>query len=177
MAERHQKSVLLVEDDSVFAAVLGRALQARGYATWHAPDAAAAAALARVHRPAAALVDLRLGRDSGLDIIPALLAEQAEMRVVVLTGYASIATAVQAVKLGAEEYLVKPAEVADIVASLEGERAILPSGDMQSVRRLAWEHIQRVLQEHGGNISAAARALGMHRRTLQRKLGKKPVAR
>ena len=177
MADASRSGVLLVEDDEVFASVLGRALQARGYATWHAPDAATAASLTRAHRPDAALVDLKLGRDSGLDVIPALLAECAGLRVVVLTGYASIATAVQAVKLGATEYLVKPAEVADIVKALEGDRAVQPVGDVQSVQRLAWEHIQRVLHEHRGNISAAARALGMHRRTLQRKLGKKPAAR
>jgi two-component system, response regulator RegA len=177
MAEPQQRGVLLVEDDAVFASVLSRALQARGYATWHAPDTALALALMREQHPDAALVDLKLGRESGLDVIPVLLAECPGMRVVVLTGYASITTAVQAVKLGAAEYLLKPAEVADVVAALEGKPAIRPSGDVPSMRRLAWEHIQRVLHEHDGNISAAARVLGMHRRTLQRKLGKKPASR
>jgi two-component system, response regulator RegA len=99
------------------------------------------------------------------------------MRIVILTGYASIATAVQAVKLGAVEYLAKPADVEDIVAALDGTRPLRAPEGVPSVKRLAWEHIQRVLQEHDGNVSAAARALGMHRRTLQRKLAKRPASK
>ena len=175
MADPVSMKVLLVEDDAVFAAVLGRALRGRGYETFHAATAAEAAELAREREPGVALVDLKLGRDSGLELIPQLLRIQAGMRIVVLTGYASIATAVQAVKLGATEYLAKPAEVEDIVAALGGRPLVPAIPGTSSVRRLEWEHIQRVLLEHDGNISAAARALGMHRRTLQRKLGKKPA--
>jgi two-component system response regulator RegA len=172
--------VLLVEDDATFAAVLARALRNRRYEVDCVISARDAVASAAARRPGAAIVDLKLGQESGLALVPALLRECPGMRIVVLTGYASIATAVQAIKSGAADYLTKPAEVADILAALSG-KAAAPSGsiaaDPPTVRRLQWEHIQRVLAEQQGNISAAARVLGMHRRTLQRKLGKRPVSK
>ena len=118
--------------------------------------------------------------DSGLVLLPKLLELDPEMRVVILTGYSSIATAVEAIKRGACNYLCKPADADDVLAALSAEHAdldsLVPENPM-SVDRLQWEHIQRVLTEHAGNISATARALGMHRRTLQRKLQKRPVRR
>ncbi|HSC48473.1 MAG TPA: response regulator [Gammaproteobacteria bacterium] len=172
--------VLLVEDDATFSAVLARALRNRGYEVECVASFRDAVAAAVVRQPDAAIVDLKLGQESGLALVPALLRECPGMRIVVLTGYASIATAVQAIKSGAADYLTKPAEVADILAALSGSAAATGSGiaaDPLTVRRLQWEHIQRVLAEQQGNISATARVLGMHRRTLQRKLGKRPVSK
>jgi two-component system response regulator RegA len=171
--------VLVVEDDEVFGDVLTRALQRRGF------DVTLAASCEEARRrmvespPAYAVVDLRVGSESGLSLIPLLARAQNPARTVVLTGYGSIATAVEAIKLGAVQYLTKPAEVDEIIAALKLDSA--PATDVPlsprplSVKRLEWEHIQRVLKENGGNISATARALGIHRRTLQRKLHKKPV--
>jgi two-component system response regulator RegA len=123
-------------------------------------------------------VDLRLGEDSGLALIESLLDKRPSMAIVVLTAYASIATAVQAIKLGAVHYLAKPVHPDAVVASFGsggGNVSVGVDDDVPSVRRLEWEHIQRVLEACDGNVSAAARQLGMHRRTLQRKLQKRPV--
>jgi two-component system response regulator RegA len=175
-----QRGVLIVDDDERFAITLGMALARRGYAAHVAHDAAAALATARTKEPDAAIVDLRLGADDGLALIEPLRRAHPRMRIVVLTGYASIATAVKAIKLGADDYLAKPVTASAVVAVLErgtrsdaGERSE-PAAPM-SPRRLEWEHIQRVLAEHDGNISATARTLHMHRRTLQRKLAKRPA--
>lgn len=174
-------SLLLVEDDAVFAGAMARALQARGFDVTVAGSAQEALNGARERRPRYAVVDLKLGDDSGLALIPTLLAEVPDVRVLLLTGYASIATAVEAIKRGAHDYLAKPVDADAVV------RALLDNGDADTVeaadlpesslplRRLEWEHIQRTLHECDGNISEAARRLGMHRRTLQRKLGKRPV--
>lgn len=170
--------ILLVEDDAVFAAVLSRSLVRRGHSvTWAAGLEQARLVLAT--RPFThAILDLKLAQDSSLPLIPALLDQLPGLQILILTGYASIQTAVQAVKLGAINYLCKPADTDTILNALlrvapnEDEPV---AGQPLSVDRLEWEHIQRVLAEHEHNISATARALGMHRRTLQRKLGKKPV--
>jgi two-component system response regulator RegA len=125
-----------------------------------------------------AIVDLRIGADSGLGLIRALLDTNGAMRIVILTGFASIATAVEAIKLGAVHYLTKPAGAREIVAAFDreaGRDEVPPAPDPMSVRRLEWEHLQKVLADHEGNISAAARALRMHRRSLQRKLQKTPA--
>ena len=144
-----------------------------------AGDPAAALALAREIVPSRVVLDLNLNGSSGLALIPELLAINAACRIVVLTGYASIATAVDAIKLGAVQYLAKPVEIEAILAAFEDDEGPdfdLPASDEPlSVDRLEWEHIQRVLNENDGNISATARALKMHRRTLQRKLSKRPV--
>jgi two-component system, response regulator RegA len=173
--------LLLVDDDAVFARVLGRALSARGFSVC----AANSSDEAMVHlgadhglRPDFAVLDLNLGGTSGLKLIGAVRQTNPHCRIVVLTGYASISTAVDAIKLGADQYLAKPTEVDAIVRALLDEQAPdqADAGDSTlSVPRLEWEHIQRVLAENGGNISATARALKMHRRTLQRKLIKRPV--
>mgnify|MGYP001166952573 CR=1 FL=1 len=171
-------SLLLVDDDPTFCRVLGLALSRRGFAVATARDIAAALKQARIEAPEYAVVDLNLAGDSGLSLIPGLLALAPGARIVVLTGYASIATAVQAIKLGAVNYLAKPAD-ADQVLSAFAATAPDPGVPVNarplSVNRLEWEHIQRVLNDNDGNISATARQLGMHRRTLQRKLAKRPV--
>src|SRR5699024_9056094 len=126
--------------------------------------------------PDHALIDLRIGNESGLVLVQEIAIRHSGTRIVVLTGYASIATAVEAVKLGAHQYLAKPARIADILDALQqdepGDVSTPVAERPPSVRRLEWEHIQHVLNQHDGNISATARALGMHRRTLQRKLQK-----
>ena len=177
-----QRGVLVVDDDERFAVTLAMALARRGYVTHVAHDAAAALATAQAKDPEAAVVDLKLGADDGLALIEPLRRAHPRMRIVVLTGYASIATAVKAIKLGADDYLAKPVTAADVAAVLErGAREEPPDDDgaespePMSTRRLEWEHIQRVLAEHDGNISATARILRMHRRTLQRKLAKRPT--
>jgi two-component system response regulator RegA len=170
--------LLIVEDDAVFAQVLAKALAARGLRVTHAADSATALKLAREQAFAAAVLDLKLETGTSLSLIPALKSLHPEMRILMLTGYASIQTAVEAVKLGAMQYLPKPASVDEILAALASEAAnpeIPVTTQPLSVDRLEWEHIQRVLAEYDGNISATARALNMHRRTLQRKLTKKPV--
>lgn len=173
--------VLVIDDDATFNAVLSRALTRRGYAVSSAADAPAALTAARTAPPDAVVLDLNLGSSSGLQLIRPLLDSAPACRIVVLTGYASIATAVEAIKLGAAQYFAKPIEVDAIVAVIDApdeaeavSAAEVPS-DPLSVGRLEWEHIQRVLHEHEGNISATARALKMHRRTLQRKLAKRPL--
>lgn len=175
------QSILVVDDDPVFNDVLVRALARRGYEVTSAMDAETTLTAANALAPEAVVLDLNLGSVSGLNLIQPLLAIAPECRIVVLTGYASIATAVEAIKLGATQYLAKPVEVDAIIAALDDmpepgvPAAAPPPADPLSVDRLEWEHIQRILREHDGNISATARALKMHRRTLQRKLAKRPV--
>ena len=173
------ESILVVDDDATFNGVLVRALERRGLGARGATSAEAALTLAGEFPPARIVLDLNLGGISGLALIPKLLAIAPETRIVVLTGYASIATAVDAVKLGAIQYLAKPVEVDAILAAFtEGdapEQDFTAPEEPLSVDRLEWEHIQRVLRENDGNISATARALKMHRRTLQRKLFKRPA--
>lgn len=171
-------SLLLVDDDDTFRAVLGRALEKRGFVVYTAADVETAMRLARQNPPEYAVVDLKMPGESGLRLVTCLKELDAHTRIVMLTGYASIATAIEAIKLGATHYLAKPAEVDEIVAALHrdrGDASAAVSPRPPSVERLEWEHIQRVLAENDGNISATARALNMHRRTLQRKLAKRPV--
>ncbi len=171
--------ILVIDDDETFNAVLTRALSRRGLAAVGATDAEAGLTQARRQPPGRVVLDLNLAGNSGLTLIEPLLAINADCRIVVLTGYASIATAVNAIKLGAVQYLAKPVDVDAILAAFEaGSRPgteEAPGSEPLSVERLEWEHIQRVLHEHEGNISSTARALKMHRRTLQRKLAKRPV--
>lgn len=173
---------LIVDDDSAFTRVLARAMTRRGFDVQVARDVTSAVNLARQTPPDLATVDLKMEGPSGLNLIPQLKQINPDVRILVLTGYASIATAVEAIKSGAHNYLPKPADADQILRVLEGEaegadeEPPIPDTPM-SVSRLEWEHIQKVLHEHDGNISATARALGMHRRTLQRKLAKHPVRR
>lgn len=175
-----QPHLLLVDDDETFTRVLARAMTRRGLRVSVAGSAEEGLVLAERDTPDYAVLDLKMNGDSGLVLLPKLLELDSEMRVVILTGYSSIATAVEAIKRGACNYLCKPADADDVLAALLSEHADLESlvpDNPMSVDRLQWEHIQRVLTEHDGNISATARALGMHRRTLQRKLQKRPVRR
>jgi two-component system, response regulator RegA len=175
------QQVLVIDDDTTFNTVLARALTRRGFQVRSATDAEAALAHAGATPPDAVVLDLNLGCSSGLNLIRPLLDIAPDCRIVVLTGYASITTAVDAIKLGAMQYFAKPIEVDAIVAVFEASDAEEPDAEAElrsdplSVGRLEWEHIQRVLHEHEGNISATARALKMHRRTLQRKLAKRPL--
>jgi two-component system response regulator RegA len=177
LPQNEQPSLLLVDDDATFCSVLSRALEKRGFAVTVAHSVEAAMPLALGSPPEFAVVDLKMDGVSGLVLIKALHELDPATRIVVLTGYASIATAVEAIKLGATQYLAKAANADEIVAAFGHlASAELPvNARPPSVERLEWEHIQRVLHEHHGNISATARALNMHRRTLQRKLGKRPA--
>lgn len=178
MMQAERPSLLLVDDDDAFRRVLGRALEKRGFAVSAAADVESASALAQASPPEYAVIDLKMPGPSGLVLVQRLKELDAETRIVMLTGYASIATAVEAIKLGATHYLAKPADADEIVNALmqiAGNPDVAVSCDPLSVERLEWEHIQKVLAEYEGNISATARALKMHRRTLQRKLCKRPV--
>jgi two-component system response regulator RegA len=170
------KRGLLVDDDALYLRALQRALERRGFEIATASTAAAALACARRLRPDFALVDLKLDGETGLELIAPLRALRADMRVILVTGYASVATAVEAIKRGADNYLPKPATVPMILRVLAGE-PLPPEVDTQMtpMNRLEWEHIQQALTTTAGNISAAARMLGMHRRSLQRKLAKRPA--
>jgi two-component system response regulator RegA len=176
------RSLLIVEDDDVLRGRLARAFRERGFEVREASDAKGAADAARREPPEYALVDLRLQDASGLEVVEALVAADPTTVIVVLTGYGSIATALEAVRLGATHYLTKPADVEEILAGFA--RAEKPAGAVPpspeatpSLARVEWEHINRVLADCGGNISKAARVLGIHRRSLQRKLTKYPLPR
>jgi len=170
-------SFLIVEDDPVFGMVLERALTRRGFTTHLANDISRALQLAHEHPFTRAIVDLKLDQESGLTLIGELKARHPDLAIVMLTGYSSISTAVEAIKRGALNYLCKPANVDEILASFEITEAVeeIQPLSYASVERREWEYIQKVLQENNGNVSATARCLGMHRRTLQRKLQKRPV--
>lgn len=172
--------ILYLEDDDVLAQITGKALAKRNYKVVHVSTLDAAKATLGNYNFDCALLDLKLESETSLALIPELKRHNQAINILVLTGYASIATAVQAVKLGATNYLSKPATIDDIINGLSGTDAELeneaPISEKMSVKRLEWEHIQRVLAENSGNISATARQLKMHRRTLQRKLQKKPIS-
>ncbi|MBA2077806.1 MAG: two-component system response regulator [Rhodanobacter sp. 68-29] len=177
------RPLLLVDDDATFVRVLTRALTSRGFEVISATNLGDARMLARRQQPRYCVLDLKLGDENGLRLIPELHSLVPDMRILLLTGYASIATAVEAIKRGAHDYLAKPVDADAVVRALldgdngEGDEEDLPDAPEAplALRRLEWEHIQRVLTECSGNISETARRLGMHRRTLQRKLGKHPV--
>lgn len=173
------RRLLLIDDDPTLRRVLATALQKRGYDVVAAADAESAETLARTRPPDFAVVDLNLPGASGLAAIAALMELNADMRIVVLTGYASVSTTVEAIKLGATHYLTKPANADEVVAAFHrddaGDPDVAPPPRPLSLKRLEWEYIQRCLAGNDGNVSATARQLGMHLRTLQRKLDKRPV--
>ena len=178
MSDTFPKSLVLIEDDEVFAQVLSRSLKLKGINVSVFQSVEQAKNNHQKIKPDYIVLDLFLDDDSGLNILPELRLHHPHSKILILTGYASIATTVQAIKLGADNYLPKPANATQILQALE---AIVPQpsdsiedAEPLSVDRLEWEHIQSVLAQHDGNISATSRALGMHRRTLQRKLAKKP---
>jgi two-component system, response regulator RegA len=178
-AEDVRASILLVDDDAAFRKRLAKALADRGYDVRTAGDYDEAIASARDDSPQFAVVDLKMPGRSGLEVVRDLKAVDATTRIVVLTGYGSIATAVDAVKLGATQYLPKPADADEILAALtrEDSDATQQEFPAPSLARAEWEHIQRVLSDAGGNVSEAARRLGMHRRSLQLKLRKNPPSK
>lgn len=170
--------LLLVDDSESHCWALTRAFEKRGYEVRATSSAPEACVLIEGWPPAYAVIDLRLPGPSGLTLIPPLRAACPDARIVMLTGYASIATAVEAIKLGATQYLVKPVDAQAVEAAFQhnGGDVSTPAGDaLLSVERLEWEYIQRVLADENGNISATARALRMHRKSLQRKLAKFPA--
>jgi two-component system response regulator RegA len=168
-------SLLVVDDDAPFLRRLARAMETRGFTVDTAESVAEGIAKAKTNPPKYAVVDLRLGDGSGLDVIAAIRQRRDDTRIIMLTGYGNIATAVNAVKLGAVDYLAKPADADDIFAALTqrpGEKVELPENPM-SADRVRWEHIQRVYEMCERNVSETARRLNMHRRTLQRILAKR----
>lgn len=169
------KSLLLVDDDGLFLQRLARAMEKRGFATKTAGSVADGKAAVAERPPAYAVVDLRLGDGNGLDMVEMLRANRPDCRVVVLTGHGAIASAVAAVKIGAVDYLPKPADANDIVSALLAKAGELPPPpeDPMSADRVRWEHILRIYELCGRNLTETARRLKMHRRTLQRMLGKR----
>jgi two-component system, response regulator RegA len=179
MAEAEAPTLLVVEDDDFLRERLVRAFRDRGFAAQGAASVTEAARLTD-DAPEYAVVDLRIGEESGLEVLRALLAKDPATRVVLLTGYGSIATAVEAMRLGAVHYLTKPADADQIIAALQrgtDTDVVAPAGEPLSLARAEWEHINAVLVSVSGNISEAARRLGLHRRSLQRKLSKYPPSR
>jgi ActR/RegA family two-component response regulator len=174
-----ERLLLIVEDDAAFARTLNRSFERRGYAVLSAASLEEVIKLLETQSPDYAVVDLKLaGGASGLACVQTLHAHDPEMLIVVLTGYASIATAVEAIKLGACHYLAKPSNTDDIEAAFgraEGDADVAFTERQTSIKTLEWERIHEVLAETGFNISETARRLGMHRRTLARKLGKQRV--
>jgi two-component system response regulator RegA len=168
-------SLLIVDDDKPFLTRLARAMETRGFRVDTAESVEEAVGKARANAPAYAVIDMRLGDGNGLDVVAAIREKRTDSRTIILTGYGNIATAVTAVKLGAIDYLSKPADADDIYAALtrtSGQRAAPPENPM-SADRVRWEHIQRVYEMCDRNVSETARRLNMHRRTLQRILAKR----
>jgi two-component system response regulator RegA len=169
------KTLLIVEDDKLFLQRLARAMETRGFAVTTAESISEGIARLETASPAFAVVDMRLGDGNGLDVISALKRRRPDARAIILTGYGNIATAVTAVKLGAVDYMAKPVDADDVAAALlahDGNKAPPPENPM-SADRVRWEHIQRVYELCGRNVSETARRLNMHRRTLQRILAKR----
>ena len=172
---RADKSLLIVDDDRPFSSRLARAMEGRGYQVRVAESVADGIAAIENEAPAYAVIDMRLGDGNGLDVIERLKERRPDARGVILTGYGNIATAVTAVKLGAVDYLAKPADADAVYGALMAEtdtRTALPENPM-SADRVRWEHIQRVYELCNRNVSETARRLNMHRRTLQRILAKR----
>jgi two-component system response regulator RegA len=169
------KTLLLVDDDEPFLKRLAKAMEKRGFSVEQAGSVAAGRAIATARPPAYAVVDLRLEDGNGLDVVEVIRAKRPDSRVVVLTGYGAIATAVAAVKIGATDYLSKPADATDITNALlaSGNELPPPPENPMSADRVRWEHIQRVFELCDRNVSETARRLSMHRRTLQRILAKR----
>jgi len=173
-----QMKILLIDDDETYRQVLARSLAKLGCQVEHFGHPQQALDYLSHIQEVIILLDLKLESDSGLRWITALKSSNSACRIILLTGYASISTAVEAIKLGADDYLAKPITARELLSHLQrpGKNHEVPINEKpMSVDRLEWEHIQKVLQDNEGNISASARALGMHRRTLQRKLAKKPA--
>lgn len=178
MTDTAQPTLMLVDDDEIFRERMARALEKRGFEVTSVADVPDALTQAKQDSPELALVDLRMPGGSGLEVLKALKDNDPTTKVVMLTGYGSIATAIEAMRLGAHNYVAKPADVDDVLAAFErgDNEPLAASADYKapSLARAEWEHINRVLADTGNNISEAARRLGIHRRSLQRKLQKYP---
>lgn len=170
-----EKTLLIVEDDKPFLQRLASAMQTRGFAVTTAESVAEGLQQVEQSAPAFAVVDMRLGDGNGLDVISALKRSRPDARAIILTGYGNIATAVNAVKLGAVDYLAKPVDADDVVSALMSreDQKIEPPSNPMSADRVRWEHIQRIYELCSRNVSETARRLNMHRRTLQRILAKR----
>lgn len=175
------KHFLIIDDDVTFSRVLARSLEKKHYQVYMANDAPMALSLLKDHLSITHVVlDMKLAESTGLQLLPQLLAASPALKVVILTGYASVATTVEAIKQGAVNYLCKPASTEEILAAFDDDDHrgdiddALADNTPLSISRVEWEYIQRQLQANDGNVAATARALGMHRRTLQRKLQKRP---
>lgn len=184
MSESNEEptAILVVEDDDIYRERLMRAFRERGLEVFGASNGESAVTLAAAESPDLVLVDLKMPKKSGLEVLKEVRKLDSSTKVVVLTGYGSIATAMEAVRLGAKHYLTKPADADEILASFDREEGS-PYSDTDAPKqaptlaRTEWEHINRVLNDCDGNISKAARVLGLHRRSLQRKLAKYPPGR
>jgi two-component system response regulator RegA len=179
MTEKDKPAVLIIDDDEVFHTRLRRAFELRGWEAHVAASGREALIRARETAPDLAIVDLRMPGESGLDVVKDLREWDTTVSIIVLTGYGSIATALEAVRRGADHYLSKPVDVDQILAAYESlgssrKAESLPPTTVPSLARVEWEHIQRVLTDCGGNVSQTAKLLGLHRRSLQRKLLKYP---
>ncbi|WP_281555910.1 response regulator [Thalassomonas sp. RHCl1] len=171
--------LLIIEDDEVFANTVKRRLEKYHFSCWHASNANDALLACHRYLPDYILLDMKLEHESGLQLIKPLRKIRPNSRIILLTGFASIATAVDAIKLGADDYLTKPADTSTLLAALNDKKipAEIPQAeDVLSAEQAEWQHIQQALKFNNGNISATARQLSMHRRTLQRKLQKRPAA-
>jgi two-component system response regulator RegA len=174
-AQNQQQSFIVIDDDDVFNRILCRAITRQGMQTYSALNSAQAIKIVNHYKPDCAVLDLNLITENGIDLIQPLLHKHPTLKIVVLTGYASLTTAVQAIKLGAWNYLAKPIDTLAILKAFNNEDNVLTNKPLIpiSLKQMEWEHLQRVLAENKGNITLTARQLGMHRRTLQRKLKKK----
>ena len=179
MSERERPAALVVDDDEVFRERLSRAFELRRWESHAAGKASDALAIARETAPDLVIVDLRMAGESGLDLVPSLREIDSTMSIIMLTGYGSIPTALEALRRGADHYLSKPVDLDQILAAYEASRLPTsseppPPVSVPSLARVEYEHIQRVLADCQGNVSQAAKLLGLHRRSLQRKLAKRP---
>jgi len=178
MCENNQ-TFLVIDDDTTLLRIVTRSLSHRGFTVHSAENGEQAIRLCEQHQPQYISLDLKLEHESGLHLIEQLKQVSPNSQIVILTSYASIATAVDAIKLGAHQYLCKPVDIDELLKAFDGKVEMDVTTEVEdkptSVKRLEWEKIQQTLKEHDGNVSATARALGMHRRTLQRKLQKHPV--
>ena len=174
------KNILILDDDQTFATTLARSFKRRGYTSFAANKIDDAKGIVINNSIDYAVVDLKIDQESGLQFLAILKEHSPQTKALILTGYSSISTTVEAMKLGSVNYLCKPVTT-DVIIKALGEEDANPNIPLDnsppSVGRLEWEHIQRVLNEHDGNITATANALGMHRRTLQRKLQKRPMSK
>jgi two-component system, response regulator RegA len=174
MSRDHSQSILIIDDDPIFCSRLARAFRDRGLLVKEATNSTAAYQLIQSFRPKRVVLDLKLAKESGLVILKELMHLDPRLKIVVLTGYGTITTAVEAVKLGAINYITKPIDSDSILAAFDISPKTKSGIDAPQLAQVEWDHIQRVIHDCGGNITQASKVLGLHRRSLQRKLAKTP---